>query len=164
MAPSTLLLLRHGPAKDPLPGQRDADRPLKKSGRRLVRELGEELAELGWTPDLALCSPYRRALETLEALSEGCGTAIQADLLDDLVPHGDLDSAEGELRARMAELPLGTRLLVVSHLPLAELLVQRLGERFVGLPPAHGVALDWDGMRFRYHGRILPESPFLERG
>lgn len=164
MAPSTLLLLRHGPAKDPLPGQRDADRPLKKSGRRLVQELGEAMGDLGWTPDLALCSPYCRAVETLEALSKGWGAAIQVELLDELVPHGDLDHAEAELRVRMAERPLGTRLLVVSHLPLAELLVQRLSARFIGLPPAHGVAIDWDGAHFRYHGRIQPAPPFLERG
>lgn len=159
MVPSTLLLLRHGLAEDPRPGQSDAERPLTPEGARRVRALGEGLASLGLVPDAVVSSPYVRAQQTAQALAG----RPPRELLGELVPHGALDHAEFALRACMAELEPGRCLLAVSHLPLAELLVFRLGSVRCSLPPGHGVALAWDGHRFELVGRLQPEAPFLVR-
>ncbi len=67
---SRIFLLRHAKAAVALPGQRDIDRPLDRSGRETARALGITLMANGLTPDLVFCSPAKRTRETLEIISE----------------------------------------------------------------------------------------------
>jgi len=68
-----LYLLRHAKAGWALPGVRDFDRPLDESGQVDAGEIGATMSELGYVPDLTLCSGALRARQTLE------GVAAQAD-------------------------------------------------------------------------------------
>ncbi|MFD5510717.1 SixA phosphatase family protein [Streptomyces sp. NPDC127051] len=63
-----LLLVRHAkavPKEDPA---QDAERPLSERGRADAPRAGRWLAESGFTPDLALCSPALRTRQTWQLL------------------------------------------------------------------------------------------------
>jgi phosphohistidine phosphatase len=107
-----LHLLRHAKSSwdDPV---EDAERPLAPRGRRSARALARHLAERRVAPTLALCSPARRARQTLEiirdALPEGMEERVEAWLY-----RGDAD----ELTARLRRLPrAASEVLVVGHNP-----------------------------------------------
>jgi phosphohistidine phosphatase SixA len=72
-----LVLLRHASAAAGASGGApDRERPLDARGREQAARAGARLAALGWAADLALCSPARRARETLElAPTTGPGAA-----------------------------------------------------------------------------------------
>lgn len=61
-----ILLLRHGIAEDPRPGQADAERALTREGKQKLRALLRRLAKAGVRPSLVLTSPYLRARQTAE--------------------------------------------------------------------------------------------------
>ena len=61
-----LVLLRHAHAESAAPGQDDFDRPLSRDGLAEAEAAGAWLRKQSWTPDLIVCSPARRARETLE--------------------------------------------------------------------------------------------------
>lgn len=64
-----LYLLRHSKAGWALPGVRDFDRPLDESGQSDAEEIGEKMNELGYLPELTLCSGALRARQTLEGVA-----------------------------------------------------------------------------------------------
>jgi phosphohistidine phosphatase len=61
----TLIVLRHAKAVH-VAGLADRERPLTARGRRDARRAGEVLGELGFAPDLVLCSPSVRTRQTAE--------------------------------------------------------------------------------------------------
>ena len=63
-----LILLRHAHAEPGAAGQADFDRPLSSQGLAEAEAAGRWLADQGLVPDRVLCSPARRARETLEAV------------------------------------------------------------------------------------------------
>jgi phosphohistidine phosphatase SixA len=63
-----LILLRHAHAEPATAGQADLDRPLSAEGLAEAEAAGRWLAEQKLVPDCVLCSPARRARETLEAV------------------------------------------------------------------------------------------------
>ena len=66
-----ILLLRHAKSSWADPDLADRDRPLAPRGRRAAAAMAAALAAApGSLPSLVLCSPARRALETLEPLRE----------------------------------------------------------------------------------------------
>lgn len=65
-----LILLRHG---DSAVGGRfttDHDRPLSKAGRADAISVSDKLQQMGWIPELILCSDSTRTKETLQILQE----------------------------------------------------------------------------------------------
>src|SRR5262245_57101438 len=70
-----VILVRHASAEQ---GERDRERPLSALGRseaeRMARVL-ERLSASGFRPERLLCSPARRARETLDALRAGLAAA-----------------------------------------------------------------------------------------
>jgi phosphohistidine phosphatase len=60
-----MLLMRHAQAAFPDPGMTDFDRPLTSHGHDQAKANARALALTGLTPDHVLCSPARRAMETL---------------------------------------------------------------------------------------------------
>ncbi len=65
-----ILLLRHGIAADPRPGQPDAERALTGEGKQKLRALLRRLRKAGVRPALILTSPHLRARQTAEIARE----------------------------------------------------------------------------------------------
>ncbi|MFG3684702.1 histidine phosphatase family protein [Micromonospora sp. NPDC047740] len=93
---------------------RDADVPLSPTGQEQARATGRWLAKLPGThrPDVAVVSPYLRAVQTAELALAGTGIPVSRDerlrdreqgILDGLTEHGVRQRypAEAERRARL---------------------------------------------------------------
>ncbi|MCW3840469.1 histidine phosphatase family protein [Micromonospora yasonensis] len=93
---------------------RDADVPLSATGEEQARATGRWLAGLpaGHRPEVAVVSPYLRAVRTAELALAGTGVPVSRDerlrdrdlgILDGLTPHGVRSRypAEAERRARL---------------------------------------------------------------
>jgi phosphohistidine phosphatase len=75
-----LYLLRHAKSSWKHAELADRDRPLAGRGRRAAKAIGRHLREQGIDPDLVLCSPARRARETLERIEPALGRgAVQVE-------------------------------------------------------------------------------------
>lgn len=72
-----LILLRHAHAEPAAEGQADLDRPLTPLGLAEAQAAGRWLAQQNLVPDRVLCSPARRARETLAAVLESLGNVEQ---------------------------------------------------------------------------------------
>lgn len=77
-----LYLMRHGKAPKNKK-KNDVLRPMSKRGRKDVKKIGKLLREKHVSPDLVLCSPAVRTLETLEKLRKSFDTA-EIVFVDDL--------------------------------------------------------------------------------
>jgi len=80
----TLYLLRHAKPDPAGSGIRDRDRPLTDRGRRVAERIGLKLRQTGAPPTLVLCSPARRAAETLAHLLPGLGFVPLVETREDL--------------------------------------------------------------------------------
>jgi phosphohistidine phosphatase len=65
-----LHLLRHAKSDWDDPSMADIDRPLASRGRKAARAIGRHLKKSSIKPELILCSPARRARQTLELMVE----------------------------------------------------------------------------------------------
>jgi phosphohistidine phosphatase len=134
-----LILLRHAHAEPVAPGQSDLDRPLSPDGLAEAAAAGRWLVEQGLVPDRVLCSPARRARETLEAVLEATGYVEQR--LDERIYEATAGTlAELADAHREAE-----RLLLVGHNPglerLAALMHSGQSGDYRGMPVASVVVL-----------------------
>ena len=134
-----LILLRHAHAEPAAEGQADIDRPLTPQGLAEAQAAGRWLAEQKLVPDRVLCSPARRARETLEAVLESLGNVEQR--LEDGIYEGTSGIlAELADANRDAE-----RLLVVGHNPglerLAALMHSGQSGDYRGMPTSSVVVL-----------------------
>jgi len=117
-----LLVLRHGAAQSKSSSGPDRDRTLTPDGRRAAALLGRRLKSDGIRPDHALCSPARRARETLDGLASGLGPLPTAEFPEALY-LADTATLLDHLRGVAPE----TRaLLLVGHNPGLEELVRDL--------------------------------------
>lgn len=142
---TTLCLLRHGRAFGSGP-----DAALVHEGEQYVVRLGRRLAREGFAPARAFCSPYLRARETARLVLAEVAPGMAATVLHALTPDWDPEDARYTLASQ--ELPAAT-VLVVGHLPLLGLLVQRLAEEVVAFAPGTLVELETD--RRCEKGRVL---------
>ncbi|MDF7801089.1 histidine phosphatase family protein [Pontiellaceae bacterium B1224] len=71
--PKTLYLVRHAKSSWVNPSYSDFDRPLNDRGQRDAPETGRRFKAKGVMPDVVLCSPARRAVETLNLLNAELG-------------------------------------------------------------------------------------------
>ncbi|MEO6518417.1 MAG: histidine phosphatase family protein [Pseudoxanthomonas sp.] len=134
-----LILLRHAHAEPAAAGQPDLDRPLTVQGLAEAQAAGRWLAEQGLVPDRVLCSPARRARETLEAVLEGTGYVEQR--LEERI----YEATAGTL-AELADAHRETeRLLLVGHNPglerLAALMHSGQSGDYRGMPTSAVVVL-----------------------
>ncbi|NDK38920.1 histidine phosphatase family protein [Pseudoxanthomonas gei] len=134
-----LILLRHAHAEPAADGQPDLDRPLTVQGLAEAQAAGRWLAEQGLVPDRVLCSPARRARETLEAVLEATGYVEQR--LDERIYEATAGTlAELADAHRDAE-----RLLLVGHNPglerLAALMHSGQSGDYRGMPTSSVVVL-----------------------
>jgi phosphohistidine phosphatase len=116
-----LLLLRHA-AAEPGHGHPDRDRALTPAGRQAARMVADWLRDRGTLPDLVLCSPARRARQTLDALFPAFGGSAEVRLAESLY-RGDTTAVLEQVRAVAEE---EERVLVVGHNPSLAALAQWL--------------------------------------
>ncbi len=110
-----LYLLRHAKSSWENPGLADRERPLAPRGRKAARAIGRHLACVDARPELVLCSPALRAIQTLERLLAGFagGVAPAIEVRDALYP-GCREALLKTVRA----LPVSAeRVLLISHDP-----------------------------------------------
>ena len=134
-----LILLRHAHAEPAITGQSDFDRPLSPQGLAEAEAAGRWLAEHGLVPDRVLCSPARRARETLEAVLEAIGYVEQR--LEDAIYEATAGTlAEVADNHREVE-----RLMLVGHNPgfehLAALMHSGQSGDYRGMPTSAVVVL-----------------------
>ncbi|TQM16873.1 phosphohistidine phosphatase SixA [Pseudoxanthomonas sp. 3HH-4] len=134
-----LILLRHAHAEPATSGQSDLDRPLSPQGLAEAEAAARWLQDKGLVPDRVLCSPARRARETLEAVLGAVGYVEQRleERIYEATPGTLADLAD---QHREAE-----RLLMVGHNPgfeqLAALMYSGVTSEYRGMPPASVVVL-----------------------
>jgi len=119
-----LILFRHGKAEPESASGEDFDRRLAARGARESAQMGAQLAEMGFSPDLVLVSPAARTRETWTAAEPhfpGAKASFDTDLY-----HADSGAVRRE--AERAGKTAGT-VMIVGHNPgLQELAVQLLTE------------------------------------
>lgn len=152
---TTLLLIRHGIAEDPRPGQRDADRALTEEGWVRTRAAMKGLVARGYRPTRGFHSPYRRAAETMTCLQEAAG-AFPMESRVDLRPEGQPPQVDLWLRGRMAEAGPGEVLALISHQPLLSELVFHLTGRDVDAKKASCAIIQWEGGTWRFERHYQP--------
>jgi phosphohistidine phosphatase len=106
----TLILFRHAKAERGGAGVPDEKRPLAERGRRTADAMGRRLATEGLMPDLVLCSPATRTLETLALAAPHWAPAPRTSIVADLYR---LMSASYLDLVRAA--PPARRLMLVAH-------------------------------------------------
>ena len=134
-----LILLRHAHAEPANAGQADIDRPLSPEGLAEAEAAARWLAEHKLVPDCVLCSPARRARETLEAVLGAVGYVDQR--LDERI----YEATPGTLAELADEHRDADRLLLVGHNPgmehLAALMHSGQSGDYRGMPPGGIVVL-----------------------
>jgi phosphohistidine phosphatase SixA len=133
---TTLCLLRHGRATGQAP-----DAGLMHEGAEHITALGRRLARYRFSPALAFCSPYLRARETARLLLAEVAPGMVPEQLHELTPDHDPARTIAVLEAR--DLP-AARVLLVGHLPLLGLLVQRLAADVVAFSPGMLVEVEME--------------------
>ena len=126
-----LLLMRHAAAAGKGAGGSDRERPLTPDGRRAAQMLGRRLKSDAASPDHVLCSPARRARETLDGLAMALD-ALPPAVFDDALYLADSHCVLHHLRAVPAKAKC---LLLIGHNPGLEELVR-------GLAGAAGAAVE----------------------
>jgi len=134
-----LILLRHAHADPASGGMSDFDRALSATGLAEAVSAGQWLREHALVPDRVLCSPARRARETLEVVLEQIG------YVDQRLDSGIYEASAGQLISLLDAHLDADRVLLVGHNPglerLAALLYSGQSSDYRGMPPAAIVVL-----------------------
>jgi len=154
---TTLLLIRHGIAEDPLPGQRDADRALTKDGWARTRAAMRGLVARGFVPTRGFNSPYRRAAETMACLQEAAG-AFPMETRVDLMPDGRPPKVDLWLRSLVAEAGQRDSIALVSHQPFLSDLIYFLTGESLDVKKASCTVIRWEGGAWRYERQYQPSE------
>ena len=132
MALEILYLVRHAKAEGPHP-QGDSHRVLSAEGRRRIGEMLPGAAAQGFRADLALSSPYPRAVETRDLFAPVFGPA-RLETTAALAPDADPEDLLDELKAWEAQ---GfSRIAVFTHNPFVTHLAALLLTPGSGSDPA----------------------------
>jgi phosphohistidine phosphatase len=154
---TTLLLIRHGIAEDPRPGQRDADRALTEEGWLKTRSAMAGLVARGYVPTRGFNSPYRRAAETMTCLQEAAG-AFPMETRLDLMPDGRPPLVDLWLRSLMASAGDADALALISHQPFLGDLIFHLTSRDVIVKKASCTVLRWEDGAWRFERQFQPSD------
>ncbi len=79
-----LYLYRHAKSSWDDPSLPDFDRPLGKRGLKIAPLMGKFMKKQGVDPDLIICSPARRAMQTLELSMPKAGIDCDIELREDI--------------------------------------------------------------------------------
>ena len=155
MALEVLYLVRHAKAEGPHP-EGDSHRALSAEGRRRIAAMLPDAASREFRADLALSSPYLRAVETRDLFAPVFGSA-RLETTTALTPDGDPDELLEELKTWEAQ---GfSRIAVFTHNPFVTHLAALLLTQGSGAEPVFHtptiLALAFDrGLQAR-NGRLL---------
>ena len=152
---TTLLLIRHGIAEDPAPGQRDAERALTPEGWTRTRAAMAGLVRLGLRPTRGFNSPYRRAAETMTCLQEAAG-AFPMETSLGLVPEARPAQADLWLRGLLAEDRGEEVLALVSHQPFLSELIFQLTGHSTDVKKASCTVISWAEGGWRFERQYTP--------
>ena len=152
---ATLLLIRHGIAEDPRPGQQDADRALTPEGWKRTHLAMQGLVARGYRPHRGFNSPYRRAAETMACLQEAAG-GFPLETSLELTPGGRPGQADLWLRSLLAEATPDHVLAIISHEPFLSSLVFQLTGRSLELKKAGCVVVTWDSGSWSFERHFQP--------
>jgi phosphohistidine phosphatase len=132
----TLCLLRHAKSDRDDPALADIDRPLAPRGRKAARAMARYLKNSGIRPELILCSPARRARQTLELLTEAWPVFPNVSFAPWLYA-----ASASKLLAKLRELPHeAASVMLIGHNPGLEDLATTLA----------GTGVDLDRLRDKY--------------
>ncbi len=152
---TTLLLIRHGIAEDPHPGQLDADRALTEDGWSKTRAAMRGVVSRAYRPTRGFHSPYRRAAETMACLQEAAG-AFPMESRVDLMPDGRPAQVDLWLRGLMAEARTEDVFVLISHQPFLSDLVFHLTGRDVDAKKASCTVIKWENPGWRFERQYQP--------
>lgn len=116
-----LYLIRHAIAEEESPSGEDSQRELTDKGAKKMRLIAKGLRTLGVDFDLIVSSPYTRAVQTAEILSE-VFKKKKFVLSDHLMPAGDMDLLIAEINEKYTV----DSLAIVGHEPYLSGLVSLL--------------------------------------
>jgi phosphohistidine phosphatase len=125
-----LWLLRHAKSSWDDPDLPDEQRPLAPRGVRAAGAVAHHLRATAVAPDLVLCSPARRAVQTWEGVASGVPPWTPVEV-DEAIYHADGD----ELLARLRDVQsrIGSVLLVGHNPGLQDLGIDLVGSGDAGL-------------------------------
>src|SRR5689334_7541485 len=103
VSPVDVLLLRHGIAEDPKPGESDSARALTSEGRRKLGEILDVARHAKVEPSLILTSPFQRAVETAELAANKLGYSRQILKTRALQPDSSPEDVWQEIRGHRDE-------------------------------------------------------------
>lgn len=123
----TLYLVRHADSSWFNAGESDFDRPLNERGRCDAPEMGRRLKkEAATLPEIIVCSPAKRARQTLEYLDLGVENVV--------FDEGIYEASTGDLLKIVQALPNRYRsAMLIGHNPAMSWLTNRLS----GMPLAN---------------------------
>lgn len=118
MATNQLFVLRHAKSSWDDPGLDDSQRPLAPRGERAAKVIAQHVHDNGIAPTQVLCSPARRARETLDRVAPGGEVLIEPVLYS---------AGASEIIERLQAVPEEIdSVMVVGHNPALQRLVLRL--------------------------------------
>jgi phosphohistidine phosphatase len=132
--------LRHGIAERQSPG-RDRERRLTEEGKAELRRVLAFAKKAQVKPELVVCSPYVRAVETARLAMDVLELEGSHSLADALVPESSAIHLWNEVRAHRTD-----SILVVSHEPLlSSTVAMALGtsRAMVVMPPGGLVTIEF---------------------
>lgn len=132
----TLFLIRHAKSSWDYPGLRDFNRPLNDRGMHDAPLMGQLLAKLGFTPDLLVSSPAKRAITTALFFAE----AFHYDV-DAVQEEQDIyEAAPGDIMRVVCKLPDSAQIvLLFGHNPTLTDVANRFSEKFIDNVPTCGI-------------------------
>ena len=116
-----LYLIRHAIAEEETSSGEDSQRGLTDKGAKKMRLIAKGLRTLGVEFDLIVSSPYLRAVQTSEILSD-VFKKKKFVLSDNLMPMGDIDLLIAEINEKYSV----NSLAIVGHEPYLSTLVSLL--------------------------------------
>ncbi|KGQ39588.1 phosphohistidine phosphatase SixA [Gallibacterium genomosp. 1] len=118
-----IFIMRHGEAS--FYATSDKERPLTTRGEEQAKQQGKWLLQQGWMPDFMLVSPYLRAQQTHKQICSALKIIEHSECWDNLTPYGNAYVVADYLDMLAKD---GIKnVLIISHLPLVDEIVQALG-------------------------------------
>jgi len=109
-----LLLMRHGIAEDGTP---DDERRLTRKGERRVETLAGVLERLDLRPDIVLCSPLVRAIETAQVVAKAMDLDADVEKTPALEFAGQWEHFEALVNDRLQGQRRSAVVLAIGHMP-----------------------------------------------
>ena len=131
-----LTLIRHAKSSWKNPNLRDRERPLNKRGKRDAADMGMRLRDRGVNPDLIICSPAKRALETAKAIAREISYQNDRIAVEDTIYEAE---AYGILKLIKGLDDSHNEVMLIGHNPAFSELAASLGNEPVGNMPTCSV-------------------------